>query len=80
MAEWRQHPVTKQVRQYLKDYRQQIMEIWAHNDIADEAIRFYTGTCSALEQIEDLDYEDMRDFYQKEDEPHEEKSVENPGD
>ncbi len=63
MADWRRNPVTRKVRQYLKDYRQDLMEQWALGDIAGESNNFYRGVAEAFRQIEDISYDNFKVLY-----------------
>ncbi len=63
MADWRSDPVTRKVRQYLKDYRQDLMETWANGGVADELNAHARGLAQAAQDFEGIDYRTISDFY-----------------
>ena len=64
-AQWRQHPATQKVRQYWRDYRQRLMERWAKGNRMSEAQQAY---CQILNDLDLMTFEDIKKFYNPEEE------------
>jgi len=66
--QWKDHPLTKQFHQYLRDYRQTLMEKWAqggyHPSSPDGLMA--VARCQMADEIATLDDDSIDEFYRKE--------------
>jgi len=66
--QWKDHPLTQRFHQYLKDYRQALMEKWAQGALAPtspEAL-MAVARCQMADEIATLEDDSIADFYRKE--------------
>lgn len=68
--EWMDSPVTESVLQYLKDYRQTVIDDWAEKfaggDFGEEKQRYTDyGYCLAVDDLSKIEIEDLEVFYDK---------------
>jgi hypothetical protein len=63
--QWKDHPLTKQFHQYLRDYRQTLMDKWAqggYHPSSPEAL-MAVARCQMAEEIVTLDDDWIANFY-----------------
>lgn len=70
---WRSHPTTEKMRQYWRDYRAWLMELWAGGNITDERSQAYA---QFLGDLEALTFQDIETFYTSQEEPREDEEPE----
>jgi len=63
--QWKDHPLTKQFHQYLKDYRQVLMEKWAKGGYhpTDPEALMAVARCQMADEIATLDDDWIENFY-----------------
>ena len=66
-ADWREHPVTKAVREYLTELRADIMERWARGEKLDDEAQVYTQVYGDMIDMpgDETVYDAMEKFYAK---------------
>lgn len=62
--EWAAHPLTQQFHQYLRDYRQQLMDRWAQGQMVDSQDQLMAvARCQMADEIATLDNDSISEFY-----------------
>ena len=63
--QWKDHPLTQQFHQYLRDYRQTLMDKWAQgalNPSSPEA-QMAVARCQMADEIATLEDDSIAEFY-----------------
>lgn len=60
---WAEHPQTKQFHQYLKDYREQLMERWANGALVGNDSLMAIARAQMADEIVNLDDDSISLFY-----------------
>lgn len=64
--QWKDDPLTLLFMQYLRDYRQDLMERWAQGSIVEPSEQLMAiARCQVAEEITTLDDNSVSEFYRK---------------
>lgn len=63
--QWKDHPLTQQFHQYLRDYRQTLMEKWAQGALSPDSpeLLMAVARCQMADEIATLDDDSIAEFY-----------------
>jgi hypothetical protein len=63
--QWKDHPLTKAFHQYLRDYRQALMEKWAQGALAPSSPEslMAVARCQMADEIATLEDDSIAEFY-----------------
>jgi hypothetical protein len=63
--QWKDHPLTQRFHQYLRDYRQAVMEKWAQGDYLPDnpETLMAVARCQMADELADLADDWIADFY-----------------
>jgi len=64
-AEWRDDPRTLLYMQFLRDYRQSLMEKWAIGGLQDKEELLAMGRCQLADDLAKLDDDYISEFYRQ---------------
>jgi len=69
--QWKDHPLTQKFHQYLRDYRQTLMEKWARGELnpASPEAMMAVARCQMADEIATLEDDSIAEFYRKEGAP-----------
>lgn len=62
---WVNHPQTKEFFQYLRDYRQAVMERWANGRLSGDDSLMAMARAQQADEIVNLDADAITEFYQQ---------------
>lgn len=62
--EWAAHPLTQQFHQFLKDYRQYLMERWAKGQTQDQQAQ-EMAKCQLADTLLNMDDDAIYEFYRE---------------
>lgn len=63
--QWKDHPLTQRFHQYLKDYRQALMEKWAQGALSPDSQEalMAVARCQMADEIATLEDDSIAEFY-----------------
>jgi hypothetical protein len=64
-AEWKADPRTLLYMQFLRDYRQSLMEKWANGALQDKEALLAMGRCQLADDLAGLDDDFISEFYRQ---------------